>query len=137
MTLHLTRRKFSLSGAAAAMMLPAVAKAQQPLIVGWLTNDATLITPSSRNAIRLGLSEFGYIEGQNLAFITRSAEQYDQLAERAAELVDKRVALILATGTANAALAAISNRAFTEVPSVLGITFANVNPLHVVDKVAP
>jgi putative ABC transport system substrate-binding protein len=50
-------------------------------------------------AIRQGLGEAGYVEGRNLSFVHRAAEgQVDRLPAMAAELVNARVAAILAMG---------------------------------------
>jgi len=61
----------------------------------------------------------GYVEGRNVAFIYRGAEQYDQLTSLAAELVRLRVSLIYTSGTANGALAAKA------VTTTIPIVFSN------------
>ena len=65
-----------------------------------------------------GLKETGYVEGQNVAVEYRWAEnQFDRLPALAADLVRRRVAVIVAAGTA-AALAA--KAATTTIPIVFG-----------------
>jgi ABC-type uncharacterized transport system substrate-binding protein len=104
------RREFiSLLGGAAAVW-PFVARAQQTAmpVVGWL-NSGPAGDPffmSLASAFRAGLKDAGYVEGQNIAIDFRWGEgQYSRLPTLAAELVAKRVDVIMAGGPP-AALAA-------------------------------
>src|SRR6516165_11316647 len=86
------------------------ARAQQPAmpVVGWLSS-VTASDPFSMSlasAFRAGLKDAGYVEGQNVAIDSRWGEgQYSRLPTLAAELVLKRVDVIMAGGPP-AALAA-------------------------------
>src|SRR6516162_5407133 len=85
------------------------ARAQQPAMpmIGYLGTQSPNIDYESVTVPFLrGLKETGYVEGQNVAVEYRWAEnQFDRLPGLAADLVGRRVALILASGTP-AALAA-------------------------------
>jgi putative ABC transport system substrate-binding protein len=81
---------------------PSALRAQQKAlpVIGYL-NTASL-GPFAQDvaAFRQGLSDAGWIEGQNVTIEYRSAEgRYDRLPSLAAELVDRKVDVIVAAGT--------------------------------------
>ena len=104
-----------LGGAAAAW--PLAARAQQPSmpVVGFLRSTAVAGSEHLVAAFRRGLSEAGFVEGQNVAVEYRFADdQNDRLPGMAAEFVRRPVAVIVANGVAipavKAATAAIPIR---------------------------
>jgi putative ABC transport system substrate-binding protein len=80
----------------------AIAPAQQPkkvFRIGYLARGNPTSESARSEAIRRGLRELGYIEGQNIAIEYRYAEgKIDRLPELAAELVRLRVDVIVASG---------------------------------------
>jgi putative ABC transport system substrate-binding protein len=107
------RREFivALGGAAAApaLLWPLKARAQQPAlpVVGYLANASPAGFAQFVAAFRRALSETGYVEGRSVAIEYRWAEgQHDRLPGFAADLVDRRVAVIVATGGGAPVLAA-------------------------------
>ena len=108
------RRDFitALSGAAAAW--PLAARAQQPAlpVAGFLGSGSPQTDAFRVAAVRQGLMETGYVEGRNVAFEYRWAEdQYERLPTLAAELVRREVAVIISIGGVNSAVAAKSSTA--------------------------
>src|SRR5262245_39169868 len=104
----MNRRAFivALSSAAA---LPLAARAQQVTtpVIGFLHSASAGPNAQYLAAFREGLREAGYVEGQNVAIEYRWADgQYDRLPALAAELVARRVVLIVAGGGDRPALAA-------------------------------
>jgi putative ABC transport system substrate-binding protein len=113
------RRDFiGLVGSAAATW-PLVASAQQTAmpVVG-LLNSTSLEGMAGRLAgFRQGLKENGFVEGENVGIEYRWAEnQIDRLPALATELVQRRVAVIVATGGAASPLAV--KAATTTIPVV-------------------
>src|SRR5262245_65968892 len=103
------RRAFiTLLGGAAAAAWPLVARAQQAMsMIGFVSSRAPGESAGVVEAFRRGLSETGFVEGQNLAVAFRWAEgHYDRLPALAAELVNLRVAVLFAAGGPPSALAA-------------------------------
>jgi putative ABC transport system substrate-binding protein len=95
------RREFiSLLGGAAAW--PIAARAQQPALstIGWLHQSTRAGYAPFLAAFHQGLSEFGYVEGRNLAVEYRFAEDHlDRLPALAHDLVQRRVSVIAAAAT--------------------------------------
>jgi putative ABC transport system substrate-binding protein len=100
------RRSFIRSVAGTILSAPLIARAQQPALpaIGYLSSAGL---PNVATAYREGLSETGYVEGRNVVIEGRSAEgRYERLPALAAELVSRRVAVIVAVGGSAPALAA-------------------------------
>ena len=100
------RRCFIALLGAAITAAPALRAQQKDMpLIGYLALGAwsTALTA----AFRQGLSETGYVEGRNVAIEYRGAEgDYDRLPGMAAELVGRKVDLIVASGGLPSVLAA-------------------------------
>jgi putative ABC transport system substrate-binding protein len=96
------RRGFiTLLGGAVGWPFTAHAQPSAMPVIGFLGTRASGDDPQLLTAFRSGLKETGYVEGQNVAIEYRFADnQYDRLATLAADLVRRRVAVIVANGRA-------------------------------------
>jgi len=88
-------------------------------VIGFLSPGSLEADTSRMNAVRQGLAEIGYVEGQNAAIEYRGAQyQHDRLSALAADLVNRRVAAIIVV-SASGALAA--KAATNTIPIVFSI----------------
>ena len=95
------RRRDFIAGLSGAAAWPLAAHAQQPAmpVVGFLHQGTPEDNPFTAPAVRKGLGEMGYVEGRNVAIEYRWARnEVDRLAESAADLVRRRVAVIVTPG---------------------------------------
>ena len=95
------RRRDFLGLATGALALPPAARAWNAAIpvVGYLSSNAEGTDAKLIRTLQAGLSEQGFIEGKTVEFEFRwSAAGYDRLAGLAAELVARKVDVIVASG---------------------------------------
>ena len=115
------RRREFIAGIGSAVAWPLATRAQQAAVpvIGFLSlQSADDEFKNITVPFLQGLKETGYVEGQNVAVQYRYAEnQLDRLSVLAAELVRRRVVVIVARGTAEALAA---KAATTTIPIVFG-----------------
>jgi putative ABC transport system substrate-binding protein len=109
------RREF-IAGLGSVAAWPVLTRAQQSAmpVIGFLSTPA--LASNFTAAFLQGLKEAGYVEGHNVGVEYRSEEnQYDRLSALAADLVRRRVAVIVTNGVVGARAA---KAATTTVPIV-------------------
>jgi putative ABC transport system substrate-binding protein len=95
------RRRFLLTSLAGAVGRPLAARAQQAGSMHHVGFLSATTVPDLLQALRQGLRERGWIEGQNFSLDDRSAEaKFDQLPEMAADMVRRKVDVIVVSATA-------------------------------------
>jgi putative ABC transport system substrate-binding protein len=116
------RREFIALLGGAAAGVPLAARAQQATmpVIGYLSGSRPEALQGNVAAFHQGLNESGYFEHRNVAIEYRWAEdQYNQLPALAADLVRRRIAVMVATGALPVALAA--KAATSTIPVVFAI----------------
>jgi putative ABC transport system substrate-binding protein len=116
------RRRELIAGIGSAAAWPLTARAQQPAtpVVGFINAGSTDASARFVATFRKGLGEIGFIEGQNVAVEYHWLEgQYDRLPALMANLVGRRVAVIVTPGNNTAALAA--KAATATIPIVFAV----------------
>jgi putative tryptophan/tyrosine transport system substrate-binding protein len=119
------RREFiaGISAAASLPSLPLAVRAQQPAlpVIGLLSSSPFETFSDLFAAFRRGLAETGHVEGQNVVFEYRTAENhFDRLPALADDLVRRRVAAIFTAVNVNPALAAKAASRVTPIVFVMG-----------------
>jgi putative tryptophan/tyrosine transport system substrate-binding protein len=115
------RRRNFIAGLVGAAAWPLTARAQQSAmpVVGILSSASLDRNEPRTAAVLRGLADTGYIEGRNIVIDWRGAgDQYDRLPMLAADLVQRRVAVIIAIGSVRSSLAA--KAATATIPIVFG-----------------
>jgi putative tryptophan/tyrosine transport system substrate-binding protein len=118
------RREFIEFASGVAIAWPFAARAQQKAmpVIGYLASSSAGPSVPVVYAFHQGLGETGYVEGQNVVIEYSWAEgHYDRLPALAADLVGRKVDLIIASGSTPSALAA------KNATSTIPIVFTGVN----------
>ena len=116
----MSRRAF-IAGLCSAAVWPAVARGQQSIpVVGLLCGGTPELDVVRVNGFRHGLNEAGLVDRQNVLLEYRWAEgHYERMSALAADLVDRKVSLLVAMGGIPSAVAA--KKATRRIPILIAI----------------
>jgi putative ABC transport system substrate-binding protein len=116
------RQREFIAGIGGAAAWPVVARAQQPAVpvVAFIRGGSADTSVDRVRAFRKGLSETGFVEGQNVMVEDYWLDgQFDRLSTLVADLVRRRVAVIATPGPTPPAIAA--KAATATIPIVFGV----------------
>src|SRR2546430_10619523 len=119
---HIGRRELITLLGGAAVARPLMARAQQAdlPVIGFLNSATPDAFAPYVGGFLQGLRDAGYVDGQNVKVEYRWAYgQYDRLPQLAAQLVERKVAVIVASGGEPSVMAA--KTATSRLPTVFGI----------------
>jgi putative ABC transport system substrate-binding protein len=123
------RRRDFVSGLGTTVLLPLPARAQQTAmpVIGFLSNASAGPYDIRLRAFRQGLAETGFVEGQNVTVEYRWADgDNNRLPDLAADLVARKVGVLISAGGTPSALAA--KAATSTIPIVFSLA---ANPIAV------
>jgi len=101
------RRREFIAGLGSAAAWPFAARAQQPVVIGYLSGRTAEDSVDVLADFRHGLAQTGHVEGRNVVIEYRWLEgHYDRTPLMVADLVERRVAVIAIPNTTAAVLAA-------------------------------
>ena len=117
------RREFVTLLSAAGIAWPLDAMAQRPgtPVIGFLSTRSAADSTALVAAFRKGLSEGGFVEGQNVSIEYRWAEgNWDRLPALVTDLVRQGVAILVTTGGEPSALAAKAATSLIPIVFIIG-----------------
>ena len=123
MSICLQRREF-IAGLGGAAAWPLAASAQQPRmpVIGYLSGRSAESDAAMLAALRRGLGEGGYIEGQNITIEYRfSNGQYDRLPALMTELTSRQVSVLVVAGVAGGAGTVAGQMRASQIPIVFNV----------------
>jgi putative ABC transport system substrate-binding protein len=116
------RRREIITLLGGAVAWPLAARAQQPAlpVIGFMSSRSPEDSAHLVAAFRQGLAENGFVEGQTVAIEFRWAHgDYDRLPTLAAELVSRKVAVLVGVGGDVSAI--VATKATRTIPVVFGM----------------